>query len=269
MAKIQSLTRQIKGKVEDIIDAAQANTTVKLRNLVGDGNVEVFAYPNDFEFYNKPPGDVIKYVDVKATGFTSGKARIELHYTDEDVGGILESSLRLYYFDEDEGIWKLTENSGVDTVNNIIYGEVDVRKLTGTPLGGSGSPVVNITSKSWFVGNFSIDYDGDGANEKVNFVLADSNSDGVYDRMYVSLNTTYNEGDLSDKIVDTNNDEVLTKSETIRIGKITVKASFDGNPTADDEDARLIRNVGKIKARIYINPIASGSKTIKIVIAAQ
>jgi len=87
--------------------------------------------------------------------------------------------------------------------------------------------------------------------------------------MYVSLNTTYNEGDLSDKIVDTNNDEVLTKSETIRIGKITVKASFDGNPTADDEDARLIRNVGKIKARIYINPIASGSKTIKIVIAAQ
>ncbi|MEK7873824.1 MAG: DUF11 domain-containing protein, partial [Chloroflexota bacterium] len=52
------------------------------------------------------------------------------------------------------------------------------------PGNGAVGDDVSITSKTWYKGMFTIDVDADGnANDTVNFVLIDTNSDGLYDTM--------------------------------------------------------------------------------------
>jgi hypothetical protein len=128
---------------------AGANTTVNTTGTTGTGNVTVKTYD-----YSLPPdanttlsagtGDrALKYIDVKIGGSTyTGNVLITLSYTDDEVTamGVEESSLRLYYWYNDE--WVLSYNSSVDTGNNIITGTIPASKLTGTPVAGAGTAEV-------------------------------------------------------------------------------------------------------------------------------
>jgi len=48
---------------------------------------------------------------------------INISYTDAEVSsaGIVESTLRLYFYNESSGEWQVSPNSGVDTVNNYVW----------------------------------------------------------------------------------------------------------------------------------------------------
>ena len=62
-----------------------------------------------------------------------------------------------------------------------------------------------ITSNEWYEGTFTIDGNGDGTVEvnNVYYVLVDTDSNGVYDTMDISMgDENYGEGDTGDKVVD-------------------------------------------------------------------
>jgi len=48
------------------------------------------------------------------------------HYTDDEVSaaGIDEESLRMYYWDRSENVWRGCIESGVDVENNFVYADV-------------------------------------------------------------------------------------------------------------------------------------------------
>jgi hypothetical protein len=63
------------------------------------------------------------YVNVTIIG-TLTYANITIKYNESDIAGIEESKLRMYYWNVTENKWKLCENTGVDTANNIVWANV-------------------------------------------------------------------------------------------------------------------------------------------------
>jgi hypothetical protein len=101
-----------------------------------------------------------------------------------------------------------------------------------------------ITSKEWYEGGYIIDADGDGiAWEYVYFVLTDTDSDGLYEAMDLSLDTTYGDGDTGDLIVDLaggGNDELITATTDLTLGDYYLFMNgFDIGPNVDAIDARI------------------------------
>jgi hypothetical protein len=98
-----------------------------------------------------------------------------------------------------------------------------------------------ITSKEWYEGTFTIDTDNDGlVDNTVYFVLSDTNSNGVYDTMDISLDTTYGQGTLDNGIANSGNDERITTSEYVTLGiSFEFLVEFDASPVMDLNDARI------------------------------
>jgi hypothetical protein len=120
-----------------------------------------------------------------------------------------------------------------------------------------------ITSKEWYQSSFIIDADGDGiASEQIYFVLTDTDSDGAYQAMDISMNATYGEGNLLDKIVDSSgsgNDELITASTAITLGDYYLfMTGFDAAPNWDLTDAR-IRNQEWYEGTFTIDADDSGA----------
>jgi hypothetical protein len=101
-----------------------------------------------------------------------------------------------------------------------------------------------VSSKEWYEGSFIIDSDSDGSvDDTFNFVLSDTNSDGVYDTMDISIDTTYGEGTLGNGIVTTGDDEQITASDFLTLGgSLEFEVGFDASPTLDADDARIMSN---------------------------
>ena len=121
----------------DISDATYSDT---------EGTITVFKYSEEpataTTFVSDTGQNPLKFVDVHVSGFTGGTAQIVVHYADSEVEAaeLNENSLRLYYWEEPD-TWHEADNSGVDTVANIVYGDIPVSALGGTPVGAGGSPL--------------------------------------------------------------------------------------------------------------------------------
>jgi hypothetical protein len=101
-----------------------------------------------------------------------------------------------------------------------------------------------ITSKEWYEGGYKIDADGDGiAWEYIYFVLTDTDSDGLYEAMDLSMDTTYGDGDTNDLVVDLSgggNDELITATTDLTLGDYYLFMNgFDIGPNVDAVDARI------------------------------
>lgn len=89
----------------------------------------------------------VVFLDVKVTGYTEGIAHITVPYPDVDPDdGIVddtdppvdETTLSLYYWDEDADMWLIADNNEVDTDGNNVSGDIPISALTGTPVGMGG-----------------------------------------------------------------------------------------------------------------------------------
>lgn len=101
---------------------------------------------------------------------------------------------------------------------------------------------LRLTVKVWFKGTFVIDADNDGsAVENVHYVLTDSDSNGFFDTMDLSLgNEVFGEGNLGDATLVSGNDERITQDKTITIGTtLRFLATFQGSPGGLNKDATL------------------------------
>ncbi|MEK7873753.1 MAG: hypothetical protein AAB502_07865, partial [Chloroflexota bacterium] len=127
-----------------------------------------------------------------------------------------------------------------------------------------------VTAKTHYEGTFLFDADRNGTLEMdgsntVFFGLSDTNSDGLYDTMDVSLaNQTFgqivNAGDLSNGILQPGDDERFTAPSQFRIGTAVtianntafkVQASFDNNPPADVQDASILQIIDALTLYVY------------------
>ncbi|MFB6290592.1 MAG: PKD domain-containing protein [Candidatus Bipolaricaulia bacterium] len=176
----------------------EANLEVDLQNM--DSSVRGLLGGFEYEYANFPDskkfsGPVLKYADVKAIDFKSGKARISLYYTDREVSKFVEDKLRLYV--HDGGEWTEAKNVSVDASQNVIRGEVSVSKLSGSPITASGSQAPSaafeylpseprIGESINFDGSLSSDPDGSVYTYKW-----DWNGDGTYDVTTSSTNSTH------------------------------------------------------------------------------
>ena len=120
-------------------------------------------------------------------------------------------------------------------------------------------------------------------------MIADHNSDGVYDRVYFSYNDSdFSDGNLNDDWVYIENDEkftnpneVITIGKEMRIGVITrYLVEYDNNPCHDKSDVRLIDTISckvtpnmwiakakgidklTLKFRIYVHPAPINTKIL-------
>jgi len=127
----------------DVIDA-------EVEVLGGSGTVTVAQYEdNPGTGFS---GDIGKYIDVHIDDPGNiTEIEIRLYYTDDEIEGLAESSLRLYWWDGEA--WVECSDSGVNTEDTNDYsGYIWARirddttpsldDLTGIPFGGSGSPRV-------------------------------------------------------------------------------------------------------------------------------
>lgn len=51
-------------------------------------------------------------------------AYVKIYYNDSEISGLDESSLKMYYFNTSSSQWEQVTDSGVDTVNNFVWGNV-------------------------------------------------------------------------------------------------------------------------------------------------
>ena len=74
------------------------------------------------------PGGLVTamFIDISAIPKnTAENIKITVHYTDGDVSGIDESSLKLYYWSSDDNSWHLCDNISVNASANTISGTID------------------------------------------------------------------------------------------------------------------------------------------------
>ncbi|MCX6012099.1 MAG: YDG domain-containing protein, partial [Chloroflexi bacterium] len=74
----------------------------------------------------------VKYIDVRVNGFSTGIAQISVHYTDEEIAGLAEKNISLYYWDSNK--WQQAADCSVDMVKKVVTGNIVVAALSGTPI---------------------------------------------------------------------------------------------------------------------------------------
>ena len=194
-------------------------------------------------------------VDANANG-TTADAVDRLYYalTDTDSNGVydrLDLSLGDDTFAQGGSLTNSSVSTSGDDERLLASGDITLgaRLFTVAFAGNPGSAGVtsdlSITSKTWYKGAFTIDVDADGnANDTVSFVLVDTDSDGLYQRIDLSTDdATYGEtaGEtLSDGHTGANDDEESTSGSLVRLGSYySFTVSFVNNPSGAASDASL------------------------------
>jgi hypothetical protein len=189
---------------------------------------------------------------------------------DADDDGVSDDTINFVLSDmNSDGIYDtmdisfdLTYREGNLSDGNVTSGnDEEINTLENLVLGNSfefkvvfdSSPIADlndarITSNEWYEGTFTIDGNGDGTTEvnNVYYVLSDSNSDGVYDAMDISMgDKVYGEGDSGNQTVDfstssNSDDELINSTENVTLGDYFLFTfEFDGGPNIDSEDAKI------------------------------
>jgi len=131
------------------IDAkVNASTTVSI-NTTAPVNVTIAEYlRNPGSGFS---GDIGKYIDVHVDNTTNvTNITIKLFYTDADIVGLNENTLRMLWWNDATGEWVACSNTGVNTTDQngysgYIWAYIDqttipsLSDLTGAPFGGQGS----------------------------------------------------------------------------------------------------------------------------------
>lgn len=142
---------------------------------------------------------------------------VALSIDDQNYGeGSLENKILGSDDDESLSITGSTLTAADNIQISVVY-DFEV-SFTSDPEGDATD--FSIDSTSWYYAPIRMDVGGDGSYDNLNFVLSDDNSDGVFDNLEISSDdNTFGElGDLSNKVADTNDDELLGAADNVRIG---------------------------------------------------
>jgi len=134
-AKAEKAT-QITGAQKNVVIDAVSTIGVKIKiNTTSDVVVYLIQYQsNPHPEVPLPPNSPGIYFDVSVSDpdAVTWPIYVEVHYTDEEVVGLDESTFVLFYFAG--GSWHVCSNTGVDTVNNIVWAWLTRAEVVGSPL---------------------------------------------------------------------------------------------------------------------------------------
>jgi hypothetical protein len=130
------------GQTNYVINApsAQAKVTVNTNTL--PVNIDVINYSgNPHPEASLPANSLPLYNDiiVSNTNAVTWPLYVQISYSDADVSRIIESSLKMYYFQGTS--WHVCSNTGVDTVNNVVWAYMTEAETSGSPLTVGGDPM--------------------------------------------------------------------------------------------------------------------------------
>jgi hypothetical protein len=133
------------------VDAApKAGVEVEVSGAAGSGAIIIGSYsstpivPVAFDAPVSQGGtgkSAIKYVDVRAPGFTQGTAHITVHYSADEISGFDPATLFPAYYSVSGNAWIKCDDITVDTTLNTVSGDVQVLQLTGTVFGIGADPL--------------------------------------------------------------------------------------------------------------------------------
>jgi len=120
---------------EYVVDASLwAETTVTL-NTTGPVTVTVLRFdenphPND----TMPDAGVPKYADIYVSDpdAVEWPIYVEMTYTDEEISGLEEGSLGMYYWSEEA--WRRCSDTGVDAERNVVWAYMSREEASGSPI---------------------------------------------------------------------------------------------------------------------------------------
>ena len=123
------------GETGYIVDAlAETNTTVTL-NTTAPVTVTIIKYET-----NPHPDDPLPavalpvYADIIISDpdAVSWSIYVEMHYTDEDIGDLDESTFGIYYWMDGE--WRRCSDTGVDMERNVVWAYMTAIEASGSPI---------------------------------------------------------------------------------------------------------------------------------------
>jgi chitodextrinase len=122
-------------QIDYVVDAsADADTTVTL-NTTAPVNVIVLRYEGNPHPEDPLPGGFFpKFVDVSVSDPDAvvWPIYVEMSYTDEEVEGLDESSLGIYFWMD--GAWKRCSHTGVDTERKVVWAYMTEEEASGSPI---------------------------------------------------------------------------------------------------------------------------------------
>ena len=134
----------------DTIDATEKAHTEVIKAGAGTPTIWVAAHSDN------PAGafsafSIGKWIDVHLDSAEDvEQIEIKLHYTPEEINGLAESSLRLYWWNGSN--WMECSDSGVNEVEDYIWARItadstpSLNDVTGTPFAGGGQPYYALTA---------------------------------------------------------------------------------------------------------------------------
>ena len=131
-----------KGHIVDAMD--EANTIVTLETT-DDVTVTVLRYEdNPYPDDPIPASALPTYVDVEVSDPDAvvWPIYVEIFYTDEEVEGLDEESLGIYYWKD--GAWKRCSDTGVDTARNVVWAYMTAEEAAGSPILIGGMPAMPV-----------------------------------------------------------------------------------------------------------------------------
>ncbi|MEW5988830.1 MAG: hypothetical protein AB1791_19580, partial [Chloroflexota bacterium] len=137
----------------------------------------------------------------------------------------------------DDGIVGTGEDERLTAAGGVRLGDTLFFTVDFTAAPDNSTNDAEATSTTWFTATLNVDVDDDAATEPVNGILSDADSNGLYDSLDLSLDTTYGQGSLGDGVMDTGNDERLTADGGVRLGPtLTFALAFAETPAASSDD---------------------------------
>ncbi len=121
-----------KGHTVNAMEAA--NTTVTL-NTTKPVTVTVLRYEENPHPEDPMPATALPiYIDVEVSNSTAVEwpIYVEMHYTDEEIGDLNESSFGIYYWMN--GTWQRCSHTGVDMERNVVWAYMTAIEASGSPI---------------------------------------------------------------------------------------------------------------------------------------
>ena len=180
-----------------VVDASvEADTTVTL-NTTAPVTVAVLRYEgNPHPEDPLPEGFVPKFVDISVSDPDAvvWPIYVEMTYTDEEVEGLDESSLGIYYWKD--GAWHRCSDTGVDTERNVIWAYMTAEETSGSPILIGSSPPLIIPSLPPILSNLTITPEEIELGEEVTISVLVENIDSQSITYIVTMQIEGRRGDL-------------------------------------------------------------------------
>ncbi len=142
----------IGSKVQEVVTGVQTNYTVNATatastmvtvNTTATVTITILKYAANSHPEIELPANILPdhFIDVMVDipSAIVWPVYVEQSYTDADAAGIVESSLRMYYYSA--GSWNQCSDTGVNTANNTVWARMTESEFTGSPLIIGGTAV--------------------------------------------------------------------------------------------------------------------------------